>query len=236
VLWQITEALVRLVAPILTFTADEIWEYLPAVEGRPISVDLALFPKPEEIFSENPLPLIDKWSPLLKIREKVLQKIEDLRKEKVIGKSLECEAREVTYRRPDHTSPAYGADFHFLTELFQDNRPLLEEIFITSPSKAGLKFKAEYVPQEEMVARNPHLKNDPWLDSSDPIPPRLDFEEIEITVVEASGTKCNRCLRYTDDTSSYGIWENVCTRCQSALREMGIEPPQSGAAQAEVRQ
>ena len=34
VLWQITEALVRLVAPILTFTADEVWEQLPPVEGR----------------------------------------------------------------------------------------------------------------------------------------------------------------------------------------------------------
>ena len=48
VLWQITEALVRLVAPILSFTADEVWEYLPAVEGREASVHLALFPKPEE--------------------------------------------------------------------------------------------------------------------------------------------------------------------------------------------
>ena len=54
VLWQITEALVRLVAPILSFTADEVWEYLPAVEGRAASVHLALFPKPEEIFSERP--------------------------------------------------------------------------------------------------------------------------------------------------------------------------------------
>ena len=54
VLWQITEALVRLTAPILTFTADEIWEHLPAVEGREASVHLALFPKPEEIFSEDP--------------------------------------------------------------------------------------------------------------------------------------------------------------------------------------
>ena len=34
VLWQITEALVRLVAPILSFTADEVWEYLPQVAGR----------------------------------------------------------------------------------------------------------------------------------------------------------------------------------------------------------
>ena len=33
VLWKIAETLVRLVAPILSFTADEIWEYLPAVEG-----------------------------------------------------------------------------------------------------------------------------------------------------------------------------------------------------------
>jgi isoleucyl-tRNA synthetase len=35
VLWQITEALVRLVAPILTFTADEVWEYLPRKVGGP---------------------------------------------------------------------------------------------------------------------------------------------------------------------------------------------------------
>src|SRR5208337_3079064 len=46
VLWHITEALTRLVAPILSFTADEVWEYLPAVEGREASVHLALFPKP----------------------------------------------------------------------------------------------------------------------------------------------------------------------------------------------
>ncbi len=54
VLWKITEALVRLVAPILSFTADEVWEYLPKVEGREASVHLALFPKPEEIFSRKP--------------------------------------------------------------------------------------------------------------------------------------------------------------------------------------
>ncbi len=46
VLWQITEALVRLVAPILSFTADEVWDYLPEVEGREASVHLAQFPTP----------------------------------------------------------------------------------------------------------------------------------------------------------------------------------------------
>ena len=49
VIWKITEALVRLVAPILSFTAEEVWGYLPKVEGREASVHLAEFWKPEEI-------------------------------------------------------------------------------------------------------------------------------------------------------------------------------------------
>ena len=61
VLWQITEALVRLVAPIMSFTADEVWEYLPAIPGRESSVHLALFPKPEEIFSQDPTKLLEEW-------------------------------------------------------------------------------------------------------------------------------------------------------------------------------
>ena len=54
VLWQITEALVRLVAPILSFTADEVWEYLPKVEGREASVHLAQFPASGRDFLRGP--------------------------------------------------------------------------------------------------------------------------------------------------------------------------------------
>jgi hypothetical protein len=35
--------------------------------------------------------------------------------------------------------------------------------------------------------------------------------------------------------SNYGIWENVCDRCQGALREMGIEPPQGVEATQEAK-
>jgi isoleucyl-tRNA synthetase len=95
VLWQITEALVRLVAPILTFTADEIWEYLPEVEGRPVSVHLALFPRPQEIYSGDPATLAErstaeKWQRLFAIRGEVLNAIELERKLGNIGKSLEA--------------------------------------------------------------------------------------------------------------------------------------------------
>src|SRR4029077_7277424 len=47
--WRIAEALVRLVAPIMSFTADEIWSFLPAGTGRQESVHLAHFPKAEDI-------------------------------------------------------------------------------------------------------------------------------------------------------------------------------------------
>ena len=88
VLWQITEALVRLVAPILSFTADEVWDYLPEVEGREASVHLAQFPKPEEVFSENPSALLEKWKRLFVVRDEVLSAIELERKQGRIGKGL----------------------------------------------------------------------------------------------------------------------------------------------------
>ncbi len=93
VLWKITEALVRLTAPILTFTADEVWEYLPQVEGREPSVHLAQFPAPEEVSSEDPASLMEEWKQLFAIRDQVLQLIEVKRQEKLIGKSLEADIR-----------------------------------------------------------------------------------------------------------------------------------------------
>jgi isoleucyl-tRNA synthetase len=91
VLWKITEALVRLVAPILSFTADEVWDYLPAVEGREASVHLAQFPAPAEVFSEDPAPLLEEWKQIFAIRDQALRVLEEARQAKRIGKALEAE-------------------------------------------------------------------------------------------------------------------------------------------------
>jgi len=91
VLWTITETLVRLVAPILSFTADEVWEYLPKVDGREISVHLAQFPSPEEVFSEDPAALLEEWKQIFVVREQALRALEEARQAKTIGKGLEAE-------------------------------------------------------------------------------------------------------------------------------------------------
>jgi isoleucyl-tRNA synthetase len=92
VIWKITEALVRLVAPILAFTADEVWSYLPRIDGREPSVHLAEFPKPEAITTKDDALLAD-WKTLLAIRDEALKSLEEARKDKRIGKALEAKVR-----------------------------------------------------------------------------------------------------------------------------------------------
>ncbi len=200
VLWQITEALVRLVAPIMSFTADEIWEYLPKVEGRPVSVHLARFPKPEEIFSEDPAPLLAEWQKLFAVREMALRVLEDARQAKIIGKALEADI-------------VVGADVAVaandeLGALLKKYAPSLKELFNVSAAEitsVNIDINAGLVWQPE--------------DS-----------EVHIQARSASGHKCARCWNFMPEVSDYGIWQNVCTRCQGALKEMGIAPPQAEGA------
>jgi isoleucyl-tRNA synthetase len=90
-LWTITETLVRLVAPILSFTADEVWDYLPAVNGREASVHLAVFPKPEEVYPEEPTALLAEWKQIFAVRDAAMLVLEEARQEKRIGKGLEAD-------------------------------------------------------------------------------------------------------------------------------------------------
>jgi isoleucyl-tRNA synthetase len=89
-LWRIAEALTRLVAPILSFTADEVWQLLPKVEGRESSVHLALFPDLAEIVPGNTTALLADWQQLLLIREQAMKALEEARASKTIGKGLEA--------------------------------------------------------------------------------------------------------------------------------------------------
>jgi len=182
VLWQITEALVRLVAPILSFTADEVWEYLPAVEGREASVHLAQFPNPEDVFSEDPTKLLEEWKQLFVVRDAALVLLENERQAKLIGKGLEAQLKI--------TAP--GKLFDLLKRHF-----------------AGLK---EILNVSEVQI--------------------FEGTSSEMAVLPASGHKCARCWNFMPEVSAYGIWENVCTRCQSALKEMGIAPPQSESGES----
>ena len=90
VIYRITDALARLTAPILSFTAEEVWGALPKVAGRAQSVHLTLFPDAEEFQVSGETRLTDDWKELILKRTEVLAKLEGLRAAKTIGKSLEA--------------------------------------------------------------------------------------------------------------------------------------------------
>jgi isoleucyl-tRNA synthetase len=90
VLWKITDTLARLVAPILSFLADEVWQHLPADTKREASVHTALFPAPDELAPAGQEALLADWAQLLAIRDVALSSLEEARKQKLIGKALEA--------------------------------------------------------------------------------------------------------------------------------------------------
>jgi isoleucyl-tRNA synthetase len=97
-IWKIGEALTRLLAPIMTFTCDEVWQYLPPVAGRPESVHLAAFPTNADLVATDASLTDDKteqedWATLLQVRNEVLKALETERANKVIGGGLEAQVK-----------------------------------------------------------------------------------------------------------------------------------------------
>ena len=90
VLNEILEGLVRLVAPIIPFTADEVWGYIPN-QDKPVSVHAAQFVPGREDYKDS--ALIERWDLLLKVRKEITKALELARKDKVIGHSLDASVR-----------------------------------------------------------------------------------------------------------------------------------------------
>ncbi len=87
-LYLMADGLTRLLAPILSFTADELWRFLPG--RREESVHIAVFPLAADLEALVDRNLLDRWARLIDLREQVLAEIEPLRKEKRIGSSLQA--------------------------------------------------------------------------------------------------------------------------------------------------
>jgi len=92
-LYRIHYALVRLMAPLLSFTAEEAWSFTAKPAGSPDSVHLALLPEPEEAASGLDAAKLADWDALVAAREPVLKALEEARQAKRIGTSLEARVR-----------------------------------------------------------------------------------------------------------------------------------------------
>ncbi|HET7209694.1 MAG TPA: isoleucine--tRNA ligase [Terriglobales bacterium] len=113
-MWTIIETMVRLLAPIMSFTCEEVWQYLPSRANREASVHIARFPAAAEILgnaSRQDRQQKEDWTTLLAVRDDVLKALEEARAAKLIGKELEA---QVTITAPE---PIYSVLTRYKDEL-----------------------------------------------------------------------------------------------------------------------
>jgi len=88
VMFTILDAMVKIMAPLLPFTAEEVWKYMPMQNEKQESIHLVSLPKVNESW-KNP-DLAKKWDRLLSVRGEVTKALEDARNKKQIGHSLDA--------------------------------------------------------------------------------------------------------------------------------------------------
>jgi isoleucyl-tRNA synthetase len=87
-MWMILDAMTRLLAPILTFTSEEIWASMTAISNKLASIHLARFPEVNAEYLDE--MLAQQWKTLLAVRGEISKALEIARKNKVVGHSLDA--------------------------------------------------------------------------------------------------------------------------------------------------
>jgi isoleucyl-tRNA synthetase len=167
-IFETVAALAKVLAPIMPFTADEVWNFLPGRETE--SVHLAKFPVADAKLRDANLEA--RWERLLDVRRVASLELEKARQSKTIGKSLE--ARVEIEANNDATC-----------ELLEKLGSVLETVLIVS---------------QVQVAR-----------SAD--------GELRVKVSPASGSKCVRCWRWTEDVGVDAAHAELCARCAEVVKQ-----------------
>jgi isoleucyl-tRNA synthetase len=135
--WKITSALVRLAAPILVFTTEEIWKFLPKAQSEPDSVHMTLFPEVEALASGIEKGAAEKWERLAQVRAAVLIALEQARAAKNIGGGLEAKV---------HLHAA--TELAGLQKLLEEHQSVLPALFIVSQVVVDPRASEGSVPSE----------------------------------------------------------------------------------------
>jgi isoleucyl-tRNA synthetase len=199
-------------APILSFTAEEIWQYMPDKERRPRSVFLSQIPQPDAFFTDE--ALVEKWELIFKERAEVLKALEEARNAGIIGHSLD--AKVSLY--PD----LYKNDLSLNTLAKNGRGTPCEDVLIVSrvevdatedsgdasadslPSVQGAAER--FGPSDPRGVRNAKVRYGSPLFGG------------PIVVSKAQGTKCERCWKYDTEVGRDADHPTVCPRCAAVLK------------------
>ena len=184
-MFHILEALVRWLAPVLSFTAEEIWNYLP--DRREASVLLATWhedlPDPESAPARR---ILDDWRCIRMVAEVVTTTLEGLRSKGQIGSSLDAEV-----------SLFCEGQSHACLQALQE-RDELRFVLLTSATDLFLSSQSGNHRDEDAV----HLETE--LSSG---------EQLVVKVRRSRHKKCVRCWHLRSDVGGNSTHPSLCARC-----------------------
>jgi isoleucyl-tRNA synthetase len=189
--WHILEALTRWIAPILSFTAEELWGFLPG--DREDSVLLATHYTGLQRMAEDAPLGAAAWTTILEVRDQVLARLEDLRKKGEIGSNLDAEVKvyadDATLAVLSKLVPPYAS-----LGGAQD-RPENELRFVLITSDVSLHPFSE----------RPWLEKEAYeLPSGGRVAPIAEVSE---------HAKCERCWHHRKDVGTHAAHPTLCGRC-----------------------
>ena len=192
VLYETAVTLIKLIAPMLTFTADEAWDYLPRTgqpglginpgEGDAWTVQVAYWPEPKREYMDDALAAA--WDRLLGVRAQVTKALEEARAAKAIGTSLEAQV-EMT------VTPGLG-------DFLEGYLNQLPGIFIVS--------------QVRLLKGTPEASGGIALGDAP--------DSVQVAVKPASGHKCERCWTYSEEVGTHEDHLGLCDRCVTVVRQL----------------
>ena len=191
VMHQIVSVMTRLMAPVLSFTAEEIWGFMPGKKEE--SVFLSPFPVAEERFLDQDLER--RWTALISLRDEVNKAIEMKRQERSLGNSLEA---HVTL---------YVAEGGRLQGLLKDYADFLTTLFIVSRAEMRTGTAPEGTYKGGVNVEGDATGAD-----------EVQQEAVSVLVERAAGKKCERCWNWSEAVGTFGDAPELCHRCHAALK------------------
>jgi isoleucyl-tRNA synthetase len=198
-LYQLAETLLRWLAPILSFTAEEAWTYLPGVRTESVFLT-EWYPLTVEESADALQALYQEmggclscWTHIIAVKELVNKAIEAARNQGLIGSGLESIVEIIC---PSDTVLA-----RLLTQLM----PELHFIFLTSAVQLTWQEKGKHPTSNAIDVLTGSLGEMICL--------------VKIRPVEPMAKKCNRCWHRREDVNQDTAYPGFCRRCVDNVKE-----------------
>ena len=198
---QIGRTLALLMAPALSFTAEEIWQHLPRHDGDPESVHLGDFPPPPVLPADPGLE--ERWERLQAVRSEAAKHLETARQEGKIGSALEARVRFKS-----------SGPLRSLLERYRDQLPA---ILIVSQVELEDGPDGDVLARGLMSTARAEIQVDEGSAAADET---MHGEQLGIEVRRALGKRCERCWNYSPAVGSDRDLPALCHRCLPTVRSI----------------